>query len=125
MRMSEKELLDEARRFCDPETGEIIERIPGELMEKLRAAKLARGVPGRPSEHTQSYATWFVFLNGEIRDRVLAEWRSVSATRKRGRRKGTATDTATRSPEANTQSEAGRPTRRGLKGFRERRKDTE
>jgi len=86
--MSEEELLAEARAFCDPETGEVIERIPGELMEKLRATKLARGIPGRPSDRTQSYATWFVFLNDEIRDRVLAEWRKVSKARKCGRRKG-------------------------------------
>ena len=39
-------LLDEARRYCDQKTGEVVQRIPEELMDKLRAAKLARGIPG-------------------------------------------------------------------------------
>jgi len=86
--MSEhQELLDEARRFCDPTTGEVVQRIPGKLMKTLREAKLARGISGRPSQRTESHATWFVFLNGEIRDRVLAEWRKANAARKRGRGK--------------------------------------
>ena len=83
--MSEhQELLDEARRFCDPITGEVVQRIPEELMKTLREAKLARGIPGKPSQRTESHATWFVFLNSEIRDRALAEWRKASAARKRG-----------------------------------------
>jgi len=86
--MSEyRELLDEARRFCDPTTGEVVRRIPEELMKTLREAKLARGIPGKPSQRTESHATWFVFLNSEIRDRILAEWRKANAARKRGRKK--------------------------------------
>ena len=86
--MSEhKELLDEARKFCDPTTGEVVQHIPEELMKTLREAKLARGIPGKPSQRTESHATWFVFLNSEIGDRVLAEWRKANAARKRGRKK--------------------------------------
>jgi len=86
--MSEhQELLDEAQRFCDPTTGEVVQRIPEELMKTLREAKLARGISGKPSQRTESDATWFVFLNSEIRDRVLAEWRKANAARKRGRGK--------------------------------------
>jgi hypothetical protein len=86
--MSEhQELLDEARRFCDPTTGEVVQRIPEELMKTLRQAHLARGIPGKRSQRTESHATWYVFLNSEIRDRVLAEWRKANAARKRGRGK--------------------------------------
>lgn len=86
--MSEdQKLLDEARRFCDPTTGEVLRRIPEELMNKLREAKLARGIPGKRSRRTETYATWFVFLNSEIGNRVLAEWRKAKAARKRARGK--------------------------------------
>ena len=86
--MSEDEnLVDGARGYCDPTTGELVERIPEELMKKLREAKLARGIPGKPSQRTESKATWFVFLNSEIRDYVLAECRKANAARKRGRGK--------------------------------------
>ncbi|MBP90195.1 MAG: hypothetical protein CMJ64_26380 [Planctomycetaceae bacterium] len=54
-------------------------------MKKLRAVKLARGIPGKPSRRTESHATWFVFLNNEIRDRVLIEWREAKAARQRSR----------------------------------------
>ena len=88
-RMSEhQQLLDEARQFCDPTTGEVMERIPEDLMKQLRTAKLARGIPGTPSQRTESYATWFVLVNDEIRERVLAEWRKANAARKRSRGKG-------------------------------------
>ena len=71
--MSEDEqLLDEARPFCDAATGEVVERMPEELMQRLRAAKLARGIPGQASQ-----ATWFVFLNSEIHDGVLVEYRKA------------------------------------------------
>ena len=74
--MTEQQLLIEAaREYCDPKTGEVLERIPDDLMKQLRAAMLARGIPGKPSKRTGSSATWFVFLNSEIRDRVLALWR--------------------------------------------------
>jgi len=43
-----EQLLDEARNFCNQTTGEVLDRIPEELMNRLRAAKLARGVPGCP-----------------------------------------------------------------------------
>lgn len=85
--MSDQELLDEARRFCDPTTGEVVERIPEELMKRLREAKLARGIPGKPSHRTETHATWFVFLRSDIQDRVLAEWRKARAARKRTRGK--------------------------------------
>ena len=50
-------LLEEAREFCDPVTGEVINRIPDELMRRLREAKLARGIHGVPSKHTVAGAT--------------------------------------------------------------------
>ena len=96
--MSEDQnLVDEARRYCDPTTGEVVQRIPEELMKKLREAKLARGIPGKPSQRTESHATWFVFLDSEIRDRVLPEWRKANAARKRGRGK------AKRGPESESE----------------------
>ena len=82
-----QQLLDMARQFCDPTSGEVVKRIPEELMKHLRAAKLARGIPGTPSKRSESYATWFVFLTDEIRERVQAEWRKANATRRRGRAK--------------------------------------
>ena len=78
------DLLEAAREYCDPKTGEVLERIPDELMKQLRAAMLARGIPGRPSKRTGSSATWFVFLNSEIRDRVLAMWRRPKGAAKHG-----------------------------------------
>ena len=79
-----QDLLEAAREYCDPKTGEVLERIPDELMKQLRAAMLARGIPGKPSQRTGSSATWFVFLNGEIKDRVLAMWRRPKGAAKRG-----------------------------------------
>ena len=98
--MTEQErLLEAAREYCDPETGEVLERIPDELMAQLRAAMLARGIRGKPSQRTGSSATWFVFLNSEIKDRVLAMWRRPKRAAKRGpvkdaRGKGTAGEEA-------------------------------
>ena len=80
----QQRLLEAAREYCDPETGEVLERIPDELMAQLRAAMLARGIPGKPSQRTGSSATWFVFLNSEIKDRVLAMWRRPKRAAKRG-----------------------------------------
>ena len=80
-RIEHEELLNEARAFCDPTSGEVVERIPETLMEKLRAAQLARGIPGKRSEQTQSYATWFVFLNSEIRERVLGSHEQKASRR--------------------------------------------
>jgi hypothetical protein len=81
----QQQLLDAVRGYCDPRTGEVLERIPDELMNKLRAAKLAKGIPRRPSKRTGSSATWYVFLNGDIKDRVLALRRRP----KQGRAKNT------------------------------------
>ena len=88
--MTEKQdLLEAAQEYCDPKTGEVLERIPDELMKKLRAAMLARGIPGKPSQRTGSSATWFVFLNSEIRDRVLALRCRPKGAAKHGPVKGT------------------------------------
>ena len=76
------QLLEQAQKFCDAETGEVIERIPEELMKELRQAKLARGVPGNRSKKTDSFATWYVFFTDEIRDRVMKEWRDANRSRK-------------------------------------------
>ncbi len=114
-RMSEhQQLLDEALRFCDPATGEVLERMPEELMKKLRSVTLARGIPGKPSRRTESHAIWFVFLNGEIRDRVLIEWRKAKAARKRSRGSRTS---ASGSSSSDARPKAGR----GLKEFRQRK----
>ncbi|MFV2069126.1 MAG: hypothetical protein ACC645_19335, partial [Pirellulales bacterium] len=122
--MSEhQQLLDTARQFCDPATGEVVERIPEDLMRKLRAAKLARGIPGTPSQRTESHATWFVFLNDEIRERVLSEWRKANAARKRNRGPGMKETDATQSAIESRPPE--RTGNRGLKAFRERRELTE
>ena len=85
----DEQLLDEARPFCDSASGEVVERIPEELMQRLRAAKLAKGIPGKASRRSNSQATWFVFLNSEIRDGVLIECRKAIAAGKRkpGKRK--------------------------------------
>ena len=105
----DQQLLDEARHFCDATTGEVIERIPDVLMKKLRAAKLARGIPAKPSRRTESHATWFVFLTGEIRDRVLVEWRTANRARKRKR---TQRKAAAGSSAIDTEAETRRPTGR-------------
>lgn len=110
-----EDLLDEARPFCDPSTGEVLQRIPEELMQRLRAAHLARGIPGRRSPHTQSFATWFVFFNEEIRASVLNEY--LTAQRKR---RGTAKEPS-RPPKKQTPVNHQPPAQRGLGGFRRRK----
>ncbi len=85
----QQDLLEAAREYCDPKTGEVLERIPDELMKQLRAAMLAREIPGKPSKRTGSSATWFVFLNSEIKDRVLAMWRRPKGAAKRSPAKDT------------------------------------
>ena len=112
-------LLEEAREFCDPVTGEVINRIPDELMSRLRAAKLARGIHGVPSKHTVAGATWFVFLNAEIRDRVLAERRVQAASRRRRSQAGEQSGPTHSLP--GTPAASGIPSQRGLKAFRQRR----
>ena len=82
-------LLEAAQEYCNPKTGEVLERIPDELMTQLRAAMLARGIRGKPSQRTGTSATWFVFLNSEIKDRVLARRRRPRGDAKRGPVKNT------------------------------------
>jgi len=108
-------LLEEARKFCDPATGEVFNRIPDELMRRLRDANLARGIHGVPSKRTVAGATWFVFLNAEIRDRVLSERRVQAAARKRRSQSGPTPSL----PETAAASRI--PSQRGLKAFRQRR----
>ncbi len=121
--MTEKQdLLEAAQEYCDPKTGEVLQRIPDELMKQLRVAMLARGIPGKPSQRTGSSATWFVFLNGEIRDRVLARRRRPKGTAKRGpvkstQGKGTIDEAATKAG-----SKPSRGENQGLGRFLERRK---
>lgn len=115
-----EQLLEEARTFCDPTTGEVLQRIPEGLMNKLRAAKLTRGVPGRPNERTETYATWCVFLNDEIRDQVMARWREANRLR---RQRHAAARKAT--PEVVTPgvgSQSRQSSNRGLHAFRLRKK---
>ena len=109
-------LLDEAQRFCDLDTGEVLERIPEELMSKLRAANLARGVPGKRNERTETYATWFVFLSKGIRERFLEQWREAKRQQKRYR-------TARRKDRYQNAvaGESKGPRSRGLAQFRQRR----
>ena len=79
-------LLDEARRFCNPTTGEVVELIPEELMRLLRAAKLAVGIPGEASR-TATSAKWIVFFDDEIRDQALTQWREARHKRQRTKRR--------------------------------------
>lgn len=79
-------LLDEARKYCDPSTGEVVELIPEELMRLLRAAKLAVGIPGEASR-TAARAKWIVFLSAEIRTQALTQWRETNRQRQRTKRR--------------------------------------
>ena len=109
-------LLNEVRTFCDSQTGEVLKRIPEELMQKLRLAKLAKGIPHKASKRTDSYATWFVFFNSDIRDDVMNEWREAQRALNRKRH--------TRPPNAKTPSEPTKPhssNNQGLKQFVKRR----
>ena len=115
------QLIDEAREFCEPSTGEVLRRIPEELMQKLRAAKLARGIPGKPNKNTGSYATWFVFLNSDIRDHVMGEWRRAQRSLNRKRRQRTAAANALSPSIRNTESAGNQ----GLKLFGRGRKSEE
>ena len=81
-----RELLNLPRPFCDPATGEVVQRLPDKLMLQLCAANLARGIPGCQSNHTQTGGTWFVFFTDEIRDQVLLGFREANYNRKRGRK---------------------------------------
>ena len=58
----------------------------------LRAARLTvlkrRRVRGKGNKRMKTYATWFVFLTGEIRDRVEAARRAANRLRRRARARG-------------------------------------
>ena len=115
-----EELLREARNFCDPTTGEVLQRIPGELMNKLRAAKLARGVPGRRSERTETCATWFVFLSDDIRAQVLVKWRE--SNRQRRQRRAAVTEAMPQGVAAGADSSSRESSNRGHQQFQQRKK---
>jgi hypothetical protein len=103
-----QDLLGEAIPYCDATTGEVRERIPEELMQRLRRAKLAVGVGGRRAERCGTSATWFVFFNEAIRAQALERYRAH-----RRRRKAPA-------PVAAVQPKP--PASRGLGSFRRRPK---
>ena len=114
-----EQLLDKARDYCDPTTGEVLQRVPVDLMHKLRAAKLARGVPGRRSDHTETHATWFVFLSDDIRDQILAEWREANRHRKQHRATATRSKSKSVAADVGSTKDSGK---RGLQQFLNRRK---
>ena len=114
-----EQLLGEARDFCDATTGEVLQRIPDELMNKLRAAKLARGVPGKRSERTETYATWFVFLSDGIREQVLAKWREANRQRRHRH-----TAAAKAKPQRVAAGVGSRSSERDLQQFRQRKMST-
>ncbi len=113
-----EQLLNEARPFCDPATGEVVKRIPEELMQRLRAAKLARGIRNKPGRRTNSQATWFVFLSEEIRDRVLGKRRKVLAVGITKPVNGTGRKLDSPKPRSRPSAS------RGLKAFLQQRKET-
>ncbi len=115
-----QDLLNQARPFCNPSTGEVVQRLPDELMQQLRAAKLTRGIPGCRSQHTQTYATWFVFFSDQIRDRVLLEFREANLNRKRGRK--AVVGSVEQLPTGSDQSVAQPSAQRGLAQFRQTRR---
>ena len=114
-----EQLLDEARDFCEPKTGEVLQRIPKDLMDKLRAAKLARGVPGRRSDRTETHATWFVFLSDDIRVQILAEWREANRHRRQRRTAATESKPVLEAAAASQTKDSSKP---GLQQFRQSRK---
>lgn len=117
-----EDLLNQARPFCNPETGEVVRRLPDEIMQQLRAAKLARGIPCRRSQNTQTYATWFVFFNDQIRDRVLREFREANTKRKPERKDATKADSPTTASSPSNVSGSSPPlAQRGLGQFRRMR----
>ena len=116
----QEQLLDEARTFCDETTGEVLQRRPEELMSKLRAAQLAKGVPCRRNERTETYATWFVFLSEDIREQVLAKWRE--ANRERRHRPAAAGNVAPKPVAAGAGLKSSGLRKRGLGQFTQQRK---
>ena len=124
---ADQDLLDEARPFCDVSTGEVVERIPEDLMQRLRAAKLAVGVGGKRSERTETTATWFVLLDDTIRKQVLTACRMARRKRRRGPRSADASpvgNSAGKAPADKTSSEAKSTIGRGLGAFRRSRRPT-
>ncbi len=113
-------LLDEARRFCNPATGEVIELIPEELMSRLRAAKLAIGIAGEPSQ-TAASAKWIVFLDDEIREQAVTRWRAAQR-RRRPRTKRPPIDSSEQAPISDVGSLAKTKVAHGLAGFLRNRK---
>ena len=107
-------LLDEAGKFCNPTTGEVVELIPEELMRRLRDAKLAIGIPGK-SSLTATRAKWIVFLNTEIREQSLTQWRE--ANRQRQRTKRAQADSRPQEPTSDIERPAKVITSRGLRSF--------
>jgi hypothetical protein len=112
-------LLDEARKFCNPTTGEVVELIPEELMKLLRAAKLAIGIPGEASR-TSARAKWIVFLNAEIRDQAVTHWREANRQRQRTRREPTGSRPPV--PPSGDEPQEKSVSERGLRGFLRSRK---
>lgn len=115
---SHHDLLNQARPHCDASTGEVVQRLPDELMQQLRAAKLTRGVPGPRNNRTQTAATWFVFFTDQIRNRVLLELRD--ANRKRGRK--VVVNSTEQHSTGSVQSVAQPTAQRGLAQFRQTRR---
>jgi hypothetical protein len=109
-----QDLLDEALSFCDPTTGEVVELIPEELMRRLRAAKLAVGIP-REVSRTTARAKWIVFLNTEIRDQAVTQWRATKHQRQRTKRGST--DARAQVPSSEVEPPVKTVGGRGLHGF--------
>jgi hypothetical protein len=112
-------LLEEAAGYCNLETGEVVSRMPSELMTALRAAKLARGVVGRRNERTESTATWFVFFSDGIRNDVLTKVRARAAVRKQ--RRSESRQNAEAGPDVPPIAPVEVPCHRGLRAFRQRK----
>jgi hypothetical protein len=119
---SHQELLNQARPFCDPSTGEVVQRIPDELMQQLRAAKLAKGIPGGNNHNTQTHATWFVFLTDQIRDRALLGFREANRMQKQGQRGRKAAVGSVEQHPADSVQAVAPQAQRGLAQFRQSRR---
>ena len=105
----------------DPATGEVVEMIPGDLMRRLRAAKLALGIWGQVSR-TATTARWFVFLDDHIRDQILMQWRETNQKRRLAKkRRGEANEQA---PTSDVGARPKQAVDRGLRGFLRQRTPT-
>ena len=65
-------LLNEAARFCNPTTGEVVELIPEELMKLLPRREISSGIWGEQGQ-TATNAKWYVFLDDDIRDQAFSK----------------------------------------------------